>query len=865
MMLKYLRKNMYWQFHQQPFANLLCAAVTERQLYAQAEKLADKYYPEHRRVDVTETEFCLNKIALSKPRTAANKIVVAHFAEMWAQFVRLKNLFGKKYMTFPAESSVTRVEQLAQLLARCTQFAASETLLRRITARAAEIIDLTEREARYLPDVVQLYKLKFVCAAYFDQRKGAAAISRMFEPQLLKDNFAKNVLYRQCAYATDKLTAVIDCMGESAVKTDVTANGKIKLFVYANGRNVFDTFCESRFGEKTAEFRSDAKSVRVEMKYFVLGECEVRKLSICNKGKTARKFTIDVPLCAAHDGNAQYFKMGNALCLAGDIYCAVAIVHDNAVVACDGEQSRTFTVTIAAGGCYNADIVCLYCRDTPTLAEKIAQLERLGSTRCPFADDRSSAHVQTNNYQLSLTPHGYVMYAPQKILSERLQFTYQLGNNDVATFVDNGGTSTTLLGGFAFGVRGESVYCVRNGLITKLNEGAFCLEGDKVRYSKAGGMLTLGHGEGKIYDIEYTSPCKTLLLFTFADRSKVAYDSKTQTFAVTDERRSYKLRCEMGRVESYTTNALETNSEKLRYKLSGDLTCGDCLALCIAAAGQVKVALLPDSKLPEPSPIVRESLVSTYLNYINNKNVFCIANRLKRVDSLTLAAICYTNAQFVKQRLADMLVQAACEYYDSAGRLRSHIDPMAFPLSCVYYLSLAGELPQNVTKAAVDALFGCAAVGKTMCVKALALLKAGRLDGFDKVRCLLEYNNLKNVIIADEQLYGYAQAIGALPMTEPSKEKLRQLCNKYDVPKCWYYVSQLENLYGLQITCGRLHISPVASVLPEQLALNVCGKKINTTFAKAAVRSLTLNGVQYYQPFCPQNLLKSENQLVVRY
>ena len=120
---------------------------------------------------------------------------------------------------------------------------------------------------------------------------------------------------------------------------------------------------------------------------------------------------------------------------------------------------------------------------------------------------------------------------------------------------------------------------------------------------------------------------------------------------------------------------------------------------------------------------------------------------------------------------------------------------------------------------------------------------------------------------ADTKLYAYAQAIGAIPMVNPSKERLKDLCNKFDIPKSWYYVSQLENLYGLNIAAGKLHIAPkvTAENVLEQFALNISGKRIDTTFAKATVQSMTLNGILCFQPFCPQNLKNDENELVVRY
>ena len=51
----------------------------------------------------------------------------------------------------------------------------------------------------------------------------------------------------------------------------------------------------------------------------------------------------------------------------------------------------------------------------------------------------------------------------------------------------------------------------------------------------------------------------------------------------------------------------------------------------------------------------------------------------------------------------------------------------------------------------------------------------------------------------------------------------------------------------------------------ERLALNIDGKRIDTTFYKSTVHSMTLNGATCYQPFYPTKLKSAENELVVRY
>ncbi|MCH5157106.1 MAG: hypothetical protein J1G02_04435 [Clostridiales bacterium] len=874
MITNFLYKNIRWQFNQNPFANLLGKSTCEQQFYEQLEKIANTYYPETRRIDMVNVEFCLNKITLARAKNSSEKVALGYCRIYWAQYVRLKTLFNKKYMSFPANGTATRVEAVAELLAKCTQFAVEDKTLDRMCARATEIVQMSEREERYLSDVVALYKTKYYCAATIaildKYAYGERYLAKFLRPILLKSNYAENIKYTQTAYCIKDLATVVNCMGESVAKlNDVYTNVDTRLFVYANGRNVFDTFCKSRFGERTAEFSSTTKTVDVTMRYFIAEQKEIRNVTVTNKGSRARKFTVEIPLKYADPTRtATYFHMDNALCIAADLYSALAIVHDNATMDCYGEQARCFEVKIDSNCSFSFDVVTIYAHDTPTLADKIAELNRAGSTRSPYLWDSACTRQNTSDITLKLSPHGYVLRKPHKIMSQQLNYTYQLGNNDVATFVDNGGNSTTLVDGFAFGVKGESVYSVRNGLIIKLNDNHFRLDADTLRYSQGGSGCNLYHNKGKVYEVTHAKPCRTLFYFPLENKATVTYDNTAKVFTVTDNVRKYFVKC-CGNVESYTTNALECSEEKLRYKLSCNLVAGNCLAICFGSSVGVNVEIISASETPVSAPIVRESLVSTYLNYVNDKNVFCLRNHLKKPDCLTVAAICYTNPQYVKNYLEKIYTSATSTtyYYDAQGRAKQYYDKLTFPLAVIYYLNLVGELPQEMVKTANGMLFSDNYEGKELCVKALALIKACRVGGFDKVRCLVEYNHLKKRITSDSKLYAYAQAIGALPLSNPSKERLKDLCNKYDIPKSWYYVSQLENLYGLSISAGKLHIAPkvTAENVLEQFALNISGKRIDTTFAKATVQSMTLNGIQCFQPFYPQNLKNTDNQLVVRY
>ncbi len=874
MIAKYIYKNIRWNFNRKPFSRLIGPGTTEKQYLEQLEHIANSYYPLSRAVETTDIEFCLNKLALSHADNVAERAALGYFYEFWAQYVRLRNVFEKKYLIFPSNTDSTRIEQIAELFCKCTQFALSDNAIGNLLDKTRQYVELTEREDRYLEEAIRLYKVKYYCAATAEllckKTYAEKYLGRFLKPSLLKNEFLPNTKYLRVAYAGGKIAAVVDCLGMSASRLGTKSTHiDTKLFVYANGRNVFDTFMESKFGERIAEFSGYSLTVNVAMQYFVTGNSEIRRCTITNTGKKSRKFTVEIKVRnTALDVKTEYFEMGNAICIASDLFAATAIVHDAEIIKCDGKESRTFQITLESNECYQFEIVSVFADNTPQLAESLSELEQFGTTRCPYLWDNACSRIDSDGMNLFLSSHGHTKLLPPKIMSEQINFSYRLGNADVATFVDNGGNSATLLKGFVFGVGGEGIYAVRHGILSKLNEKQFKLDADKLVYEKPDAVLCIRHEKGKIYQIEYNRPERTLFYFPLERTSKVDFDEATNTFAVSDGLRRYVLHCN-GKVESYTVNELECSSDKLRYKLSNRTGTGNCIAITIGRELKPSITLESLEQTPAATPIIRESLVSTYLNYVNEKNVFCLKNFIKRPDSLTLAAICYTNPRFIREFLEKIYEKNETKffYYDSKGIPHVFFDRLSAPLATVYYLNLVGELPSDWIKKATSELFSDDFEGNDLCIKALALLNASKLANFDRVRCLVEYDRTKKLICEDENLYEYAQAIGAMPLLTPSKARLKELCNKYNIPKSWYYVSQLENLYGLSISAGKLQIQPKVTTenVLEQFALNIAGKRIDTTFAKSSVQCMTLNGQQCYAPFYASSLKKEDNELVVSY
>lgn len=873
----FLQKNISWNLHKNSFADLCCVATGKEQLFFQLQRLTDKYFPQRHKVETTFTEFSLNAVALAPSKNAVENCVKYHFTAFWQNYLRLKATFEKDYMYLPSDGKKTRLEYIAELVAKCTQFAIDDAATAQICQRVREIFDLEERESRNLENAIELYRIKYFCAvarAIFSGDESAQVrLAKMLNSAPLNAEFVENKNLRHAYYSTPHLVANVDCLGNSATKFNVPTAVDVKPYFYVNGKNVFDTFCYSKFGRKTAEFYSENATLKVSEQYFLEDNKEVRKFTVENLGKSSKNLIADFLLRHMNPSDKRtFFNAENALCLSVEgrenFYCALAIIHNNEILQCDFEEGRLSHKFLLPQNCaIQFDVVTLFAENMPSLSDSLTALNCFGATRCPYVLDNPSDNVVNFKYPLNTSSHGYTARTTPQKEATTLNFTYQLGNDNVGTFLDNAGNCTTLLNGFAFGVSGEKVYSVKHGAITQLNRDKFTLEADSINYAKADGTAcNVLHGANKTYRVEHAQPAKTLFYFPLEEKCQI--DFSDNAFTVSGALRKFKIEC-IGKVESYTTNALECNPERLRYKLSGELGCGSCLAICFATAKTAQLDIVSLSEIAKPQPLVRESLVSTYLNYVNNKNVFCLNNFLKRADSLTLAAINFTNPKFIKEYITNVFDKNAF-YYDVAGRQKRFYDRLAMPLAVVYYASMNedSEFPSEQLRHYVNGvMFNENFTGRDLCVKALLLKKAAGIKGFDKVRCLIEYSTVKKIITTDPKLYGYAQAIGAVPMLHPSKERLKDLCNRYDIPKSWYYVSQLENLYGLSLVEGVLNFAPKVTQenVLEQLSINVAGKRIDTTFAKSTVQSMTLNGVQYFIPFKPQSLKSVNNTLVVRY
>lgn len=860
-----IAKNARWVANKNTFEGLWAVPTTKEILDEQLKTLGELYYCERKKVDVAMTEFCLNYLALKRPTTRCQREILRQFDGYWQRFLRLRSIFERD-LFFPS-NGVTRIEQVARVIAKCTAFYVDDDGLDDILHNCEYLANLTRTEIEYLPLVVDLYRINYFCTLGW-QIFAKNPLAERCLAKLFYDEKSCNLLptksYGQATYQSGNLESVCDCLGNSILRFDgKNVDTYCKMLLFRQGRNCFDTFCLHKFFSNRAVFESVLTNGKITQNYFLQDDCEVRKTCFVYRGKSRCRFVVDIPV--QRDGKDIRLENG-VLCYASmDCYVAVAVVMNTQIVKCKVlNDCLSFEFFLCPNEKICFDIVTIVAENFAKIVQKIANLKVFGATLPnEFCGNQLDTSYTT---PLNLSPSSNCFRTSPQKSAKRLNFTYQMGSDDVATFVDNLGHQTTLMQGFVFGVGGEKVYSVENGRFCLLNDGQFTLDG-KLTYQKKKSRCVVSHGEEKRVAVTHHLPMKTVYYLPFERKSTVKFENNA--FFMDDGVRKYVVKC-CGKVESYTTNGWEFGAYRLRYKLSGDLSCGDCLAICFGKDFQCSINLFSSQKTPAITPLVQESLVSTYLNYVNCKEVFCLNNRLKRARPLALASVNYTNPQFVKQYLTNLWQGGrATTYYDNCGKLQKHDDEWLWDLACVYYATLVKDesFPSAEMKSYVNThLLSAKCVGANKVLHALTAKKASQIDGFDKVKCLVQLANLTKEISADENLTELAQIVGVLPLKNPCKEYLKNLCSKHNLPKNWYYVSQLENLYGLHLVGASLRVCP--TVLEEKLeefALNFGKKRIYTTFAKGTLQTMTLNGTTCCQPFDPYSLTVDQNTLVVSY
>lgn len=865
-MLRYIIDNAKWCTNKQYFVHLLGTGMSTEELDNNLCELSARYRQctSSDTIDVNSVRFALNDIAMWRAKQAWGYQLQSLMPTYWSMFVAVSGrLSGVK---FPSCNG-TRLSAVVQLYVSATQNHNDPALWARYIDRASSMLQLTPRELAYISDVYLLYRCMYYCAVCRNiaQTQCMQYLDRLTNAMPLVGTMVDSNRYSTMSYDR-AIQSVVDCFGTSRVVLGANKiDSSMSIDISANSRNILDTFCSYLYGDNMALYKTNTNSISATMRYRVVGNCEIRTIDIVANSRSRQRYVLNANCVVQQTKgcSVESLVINNCPCVcvsgAKQYYVAYVMVDSRYnLLPADGVVDNgngvnlqlSYSATLDSRQSMHASIVSIYGDSLRDITSQLDRISTIGyCDMLPFCcqvaggtqyDIVTNIAPCSNMYQCANTTHHNKLH----------NYTYQFGDSGVSTLLDNLGNSITLLDGFAFGT--EKIYYYNANKIVAVNCGKFAIDANGFSYNHTIGAigveLSIAHRHAKVYSANIASGG---LLFVLPLEQYSQVVPIECGFEITSNSRHFVVRY-TGKLDSFTTNSIECSSTRLRRHLSGNISAGDSLVMSFA--GSAEVEIVNCNKLPIGRAVVGDSLLSTYLNYINNKNIYLTINKLRPVDPLILASMVYTNMNYVWQHLLNMEQQCTCDkgtsyYYDSSRQMVGVANSMTYPLALLYYVLVSGNssvlTPERISRLQYM-LYDSSLEGKQLCLVALALKKLSKLN-IDKVNVLIQYSNAKKVITNNKELYSYAQAIGAVPMVNASKQRLKSLVAKNNIPKCFYYVSQLENLYGIELVSNKLTIKPkVGATALEQLLLHVGNKHINTQFDSASSYSLHLNGTEYY-------------------
>ncbi|MBO5772892.1 MAG: hypothetical protein J6R37_03740 [Clostridia bacterium] len=847
--------------------------ATAKELFEKLDQIFSAKWDKQKKLSLFATEKALNKVCLTSPKTERQLRLFHEFDNFAYLFERVLSITKNKPL-LPADKKQTRLEKICQTIATCTAFCLSSEQYQQIKLHCTNRNLLTQKEVGLFDTVYALEKCNYYAQSYFDQRNVAKLLSG-----LLPSQAQKNTHYTKCDFVFDNVAYGVDCLGESAVFSKGEHFLGLSQKVFLKKKNVLDTFDAVCFGKNTATFVAENENLSCQVQR-VFQNGDFHNLSFQPKKDGEYEFVLNLSL--PKHGVVSHFILHDAHCFciqqkSATRYVGVMLLKENAQPSANVLQQRyvcdariCHKTTLAKDRKYSFSWAVVYADDVGLLGEKLADATRFGATKLwqgfdTLAKAKEFVYLPISKYNCSSLKEIVLPEAQRK-------FDFRLGEGNLALLVDSKKGIAPLLDGFVFGTGGVNLIFVDNfGNVANLLTSAQKVQDNFAFYSQSGVEVEIACQNSITMDAKSAKNGKLLFFVKFERLSKVKMENNV--FYVNDGKRKYTIKID-GKIFGFTTNLLECSINKMRLKMSQNIEAGQGLCLCLSKEATITLQNQASTPFAVATPLLKESVLSTCLNYLNDKNAFELHHQLKKPDALTLSAICFTNQDFVYNYVKKHFTQNYVDtfesaYYNSVGQLSYTQDKMLLPLSAIYYTMLSGD--KSLWTPAFESFcknlfFFCDEQGQNLCVKALALKKYTEIFSKDKVRVLSLYAQIKERISLDKALYHFAQAIGAVPLENPTKENLKSLFLQYNAKGSFYYVSQLENLYGFSLVCDKLSFMPQSQDFqPESLSLVYKGKKFVTEFNKGENNKMVLNGITYFQGLDASQVKKANNYLTVQY
>ncbi|MEG1706206.1 MAG: hypothetical protein RR291_01765, partial [Clostridia bacterium] len=800
MITNYLLRNLKWTFKKDYYNYLGAENYSKAQIYKALSTLASEslIYDMNGVIDTDTIEFYLNSIKLSRPITRLEEYCISKTDNYLDMLFSVKRKLNGKN-NFSAIKGKCRIETVVDFIVAHTHFALSREDITSIKEDCFKMFGFSESEIAHFDTLYTLARCKFFTLTA-NKIMSQDADGEEYLAQLLRQNtmletfwFSGNDRYSYIMERCGKLSSKVDCLSNSEVRLNGSKflDNSLQLYVDGAFGNVFDTFTEHKYADNLCIYRYVGKALTVNMKMFLVGNTEVRNYTFTNNYNTKVKYTVSAKCAVCYDGKMADFELAelnNFACVkagnsdARQVY-ALAVIENNETKILKNSFTNNevcsqllsqFSIEIESKKDCSFSVVSLFLTDATRLIEEVGAISRVGycTDRKVFyglkkeiyagreLKVRGESRLKVDRSALSL-PYS------------KTDFVYQFGEGNLSAMLDKSGNLTTLLFGFLTQLLGgESVYILSKNALHLQNGKNYCLHDDGVCYDYLCedfcSKLQVNMLGEKSFELscDCAQKCKVIFDLKFCDKYSVKIDRNVFSFSNNDRTFSVGI---FGDIETFTCDKSEFTSDKPRISLQKNTTVGDGLTVVMQlnkGQNNVKFTLFTDMSAVEPKPLLSESLISTYLNYFNDKSVYCIKNKLVRLDALTLAGITYTNSAFVKEKIETLstngyLFNKKTYFYNEYGKLVPYTDAFTLSLSLLYYVILTGDrkfLTKFNLNYLMDKLINSEySDGRDKCLQALCLRKLIQLD-INRLTAIERYERLKTEIMQQPDNYRYAQA-----------------------------------------------------------------------------------------------------------
>ncbi|MEG1527992.1 MAG: hypothetical protein RR248_03980 [Clostridia bacterium] len=907
--LKYLYWNMLWAFGKKNFDILPKNQLLSYQeiidglsVFAQEQSFGANT------INLYFVEFALNSLKFNDCNKLI-KFLSNHFEEMKAKFELAKaNLVGK---TFQLINGVTRLETICNFLVKNTCCALSDAEYAKIKSFCVTAFGLSLKEIRSFDAVYDVEKIKLYCEIVKLCLSGSSKAEELTCKLFNVDNKLAFTQFKPsedkyCVIEKGDIKAKIDTLGASYLtycQRDMSypfesshCNG-VQLRIY-EGKCISGLYNEYKFSDILCMFRQTTLGIENTLKISYINNGEIRRYKLKNLYSKSRKLDLEVSLFPYAEDNvgilmSECINVGGSTCVeinaeGKKYYCALTVFVGGKKINCkENYESNKYCCSLTLS---NTQLVKkLSTLDVVIVTTYANSLEKLDIDKAnsvgyltdnnmfaDIADTKEYDYPQKqicgilgqNTLTLRAKPIEKVAYLPLFSYIDCMRF------GEYATYlIDKFGRNSSLNVGYLTKQDGEKIYLYYGNNVVCLTDCNYSLSQEGATYyfcdKSIQARLLIKFEKVKSYKVEVKRLKEDLKVYVLLalNFAKVALFEKVEGKFVGKNCLNVNS---SSQCLGYSTNNLAFDILSYTLRLDNMLQASKNLFVAFKCDQICQIDLeIPCEKI-EIAPIFSSNIVAERLNYLAQKNMYALKDKLHAPTALATASCVFISQEFVKNYLFDCasngyLLSNTLTYCDSTGRLRLFQDKWLLTLGVMYYTTYYNDYSlldnKQINEHCLSRLQSCNVSWFELPYQLLALKKAVKIFK-DNLSLMCKYTTLVSSLDAKQR--EICELIGAVEPSICSQSYFKSLYTKHltRIDKCWYYVSLLENLYGIKVANDSLQVKCNATQELDQVLVELS----NSSFAikyDLSSRGTKLNGVNINSSFDYKSVKQENSQIVV--